>query len=368
MILHKLTLNNFRNYILENIEFVPGINIFVGKNAQGKTNILEAVRYASLGRSHRTRSEGEMIRWQESTGRLLITFNRHDIDNELEVKLSLNDKPKIIYNNYAIKHSELIGSLNSVLFSPEDLLLIKGSPLLRRRFLDSEISQASPIYYRELLKYNRVLTQRNILLKKIREQKAKANVLEVWDEQLATGAAHIVGKRLQAVEGLSKIANEMQREISDGREQINVAYRISGNTGKDYPADMSAWYEKELEQRREKDVWRGSTSVGPHHDDLEVTVNGVNLRSYGSQGQQRTGVLALKLAELSFLRHETGEYPILLLDDVMSELDKARREKLLQFIRRETIQTLVTATEETYFPFAHGATIFEVTAGTVKRR
>ena len=220
-----------------------------------------------------------------------------------------------------------------------------------------EISQANPSYYHELIKYNHLLQQRNSLLKKIREKKADSKMLELWDFQLAESAVKITKKRISSVEKFNMLANLMQRRISGNIETLKIEYVIKGrekesNLKRDnnqIEEDLKIWYNKMLGQFREDDIWRGSTSIGPHRDDIVVYVNGINLKSFGSQGQQRTGVLALKLSELEFIRSEAGEYPILLLDDVMSELDKDRRCQLLSFIQRENIQTLITATDEAYF-------------------
>ena len=191
-------------------------------------------------------------------------------------------------------------------------------------------------------------------------------MLELWDTQLAASAVKITCKRIEAVRKLNMLANLMQRRISDNQENLAIAYEIHGSSA-EVTNDLASWYNKELRNHRDLDIMRGSTSRGPHHDDIILTVNGINLRTFGSQGQQRTGVLSLKLAELEFIRSETGEYPVLLLDDVMSELDVVRRHKLLEFIRRERIQTMITATDEAYFPKERLGTYFHVNAGSVMR-
>jgi DNA replication and repair protein RecF len=360
-----LNLVNYRNYAELFLEFAPGINIFLGMNAQGKTNIIEAVYYAALGRSHRTNTESELIYWKKTAGSIRMDFTRFDVANSLEFQFKLEKRRRILYNGSNIRTKELVGAMNVVLFSPEDLFLIKGSPVGRRRFLDIEISQASPAYYHELVKYTHIVTQRNTLLKRIREHKAKSSMLEIWDTQLAESAAHIVKKRLEAVKKFNMLANLMQRRISANMENLSIYYYIHGAEDNNMTDDVVPWYNKKLRESAEIDILRGSTGIGPHRDDLILEVNGINLRSFGSQGQQRTGVLALKLAELEFLRSETGEYPVLLLDDVMSELDRSRREQLLFFIQRENIQTLITATDESYFPAEHIGRYYHVDGGKV---
>ena len=367
MHIYTLQLGNYRNYGDLTISFDPNINVFLGANAQGKTNIIEAIYYASLGRSHRTHTDTDLIRWEQPAARVLIGFTRLGVENKLEFQFSRTKRRRILLNDHPIRPKDLVGSLNTVLFSPEDLFLIKGAPALRRRFLDGEISQASPAYYHELSKYAKIITQRNNLLKKIREHKAGTEMLELWDVQLVDSAVKITLKRLAAVKKLNMLANLMQRRISGNLENLSITYAVHGADGVDVTKDLHSWYNKELVSHREIDIIRGSTSRGPHLDDLILTVNGINLRSFGSQGQQRTGVLSLKLAELEFLRSETGEYPVLLLDDVMSELDASRRSQLMDFIFRERIQTMITATDGAYFPQQRIGTYYQVKAGQITR-
>ena len=363
MKVNKIILRNFRNYIDITLTFTHSINIFIGENGQGKTNILEAIYYAAMGHSHRTNIDGELIRWQQDSASISIFFSRLTIENSLLFKLNTNQKKEIINNSYTIKPKELIGLLNVVLFSPEDLMLIKGMPNMRRRFLDIEISQISPAYYQQLIKYNRIVSQRNTLLKKIREHKEKPEMLDAWDEQLAIVGSQIVKKRQIVIKKLAMLANLMHRKITDNKENLTVVYHKHGIDGTAID-NLAEEYSRKLVELRQNDIWRGSTSVGPHRDDLILSVNGVNLRTFGSQGQQRTGVLALKLAELEFIKSEAGEYPVLLLDDVMSELDASRREHLITFIR-DRIQTFITATEKKYFPDNEFGQFHQVVNGTI---
>lgn len=365
MQVNSLQLRNYRNYSELSLDLSSGINIFLGANAQGKTNILEAIYYASLARSHRTSTDTDLISWGAPGAIVRLSFARLNVDNKIELQFVRDKRRKILAGGQAIRPKELIGMLNTVLFSPEDLFLVKGAPALRRRFLDSEISQASPTYYQNLKEYTRIVTQRNTLLKKIKERAASADMLDLWDDQLIGRAVKIWTKRLEAVKKLNMLANLMQRRISSCLENLAITYEIHGAEG-DVTKELASWYNRVLREKRELDIIRGTTSRGPHHDDLVLAVNGINLRSFGSQGQQRTGVLSLKLAELEFLRSETGEYPVLLLDDVMSELDASRRRELLEFIRRERIQTIITATDAAYFPGTDFGTYFAVQQGTVR--
>ncbi|MBP2642333.1 MAG: recF [Firmicutes bacterium] len=364
MRISKLSLRNFRSYTSLSLSFEDNINIFIGDNAQGKTNILEAIFLGAIGRSHRTTSDSDMIQWNEQAAAVDILFHRKDIENKLSFKLKQEESKEVLLNNYPVKLKEIIGSVNIVLFSPEDLWLIKGPPSQRRRFLDIEISQASPTYYRTLLQYNRILNQRNHLLKKIRERKASLALLESWDEQLAKTAEFIVIKRLEAIKKLSMLANLMQRKLTNSKENLTLIYSQANQEEEVEPPDLYSWYIKAFTELREQDILRGSTSIGPHRDDIVLKINEKDVKNFGSQGQQRTGILALKLAELEFLKSETGEYPVLLMDDVMSELDIQRREQLLLFIH-ERIQTFITATDSALFPDIHVGHFYHVNASTI---
>ena len=368
MKIRRVVMKNYRNYAEETVSFDTGINVFLGQNAQGKTNILEAVYYAALGRSHRTSSDLDLIRWNEKEAKLSVDFLRRDVENRLDF-LFFRDKGRQIKRNGAsIRLKDLIGTVNLVLFSPEDLFLIKGAPSGRRRFLDMEISQIDSSYFYDLTIYTKLLNHRNSLLKRIRDGKASEEELLLWDEQLVPRAVSVIQKRINAVQKMSLYAAETQYEISGGKEKLSLQYEIHGREGEkaeNMTNDLFSWYNEKLIDSVKLDIIRGITRFGPHRDDLAFLVNDVDLRAYGSQGQQRTGVLALKLAELSFFREEAGEYPVLLLDDVMSELDRERREQLLSFIRGEELQALITAADEAYFPSDGFGTIFHVKNGTV---
>lgn len=361
----SLKLVDYRNYEKLELKFYDDLNIFIGCNAQGKTNILEAVYYAACGSSFRSSTDSELVRWNATGGSISLGFQRFGVENQLDFTFYRDKRRTISYNGRKISVKELIGAVNVVLFAPDDLQLIKGAPAGRRRFLDMEISQASPAYYHELIKYNRLLQQRNSLLKEIRERRAGRDMLEYWNPQLAESASKITAKRLEAVKKFNMLANLMQKRISGNEENLSIAYQIKGSENEPIAGNLKIWYNEMLTRSGEEDVYRGVTGIGPHRDDIIISVNGINLRSFGSQGQQRTGVLAMKLSELEFIRSETGEYPILLLDDVMSELDAGRRQQLLSFIGREGIQTLITATDEAYFDMQSVERYFRVAAGSV---
>ena len=366
----ELTLRSYRSYETLHLAFDPGVQIFLGANAQGKTNIIEALYYAAFGRSHRTSSDAELIRVGADGAHIGLSFRRHDVPGELSFTFARGARRRITYAGESLRQRDIVGLLPMVLFSPEDLFLVKGAPALRRRYLDAELSQASPAYYGELLRYTRILKQRNAVLKDIRERLAAPDDLPPWDAQLAKSAAYIVTRRIAAVAQLGALSARVQAVLAAG-EELALAYEIAGAGAKDFAEDdmteaLHVWYNKMLCEGRARDIARAATGVGPHLDDLVLRVGGMSLRSYGSQGQQRTGALALKLAELFYLQENIGEAPILLLDDVMSELDADRRRALLDFIRHEHIQTFITATDAAYFPAERMGTYRYVEAGTVR--
>lgn len=349
MRIQSVRLHHFRNYTDETIAFPDAIVLFYGKNGQGKTNILESLYMGSIGKSYRGLSDAELIQWERDEGSVMIDFVRHDVPQQIKIILSKAKKKELWINETKVPQRELMGTLHEVLFSPEDLQLIKGSPALRRRFMDMEISQVSPTYYRDLLQYNRALAQRNLLLKKMRYE-GPVSVTE-WDTQLAKLGASIVSKRLASLHKMSFLAGVIHKRLSAGQERLTMSYvQPYFQDGTHTLADMvrPAWYYDLLQERKEEDMYRAATSIGPHRDDLSFQIDGVDVKKYGSQGQQRTAVLALKLSELEYMKSESGEYPVLLLDDVMSELDEQRRQALLQFVRGR-IQTFITTTEPVIF-------------------
>ncbi|MDI3548520.1 MAG: replication and repair protein RecF [Halanaerobiales bacterium] len=343
MYLEKILLKNYRNLKESLLELNSNLNILVGYNGQGKTNFLESIYLLGTGSSHRTGLDRELINWEEEKALIQVLLVRKDQNLKISILLDGSQK-KIEINNTPIERvSELIGNLNVVLFSPEDLNLVKGGPANRRRFLDVEVSQVSSYYYYLLHKYNHVLKQRNNLLKDIRDGKGNKELLEIWDEKLVELGSKVILKRMEVVEKLKILARLTQRRITNGVENLVIDYQ-PGLKGEIDRERVSLIFKQDLVNNRKIELERGYTLVGPHRDDLVFKINGVDVRKYGSQGQQRTTALALKLAELEFMKSETGEYPILLLDDVFSELDELRRSTLLRLIA-DKIQTFITATD-----------------------
>lgn len=360
MQIHQIRLHNYRNYEAECVSFPASIVILYGKNGQGKTNLLEALYMASFGKSYRGLQDADLIRFQAQEASIILSFTRNQVAQQIKIILSHTAKKELWINETKVPQRELIGTLNEVIFSPEDLQLIKAGPALRRRFLDREISQVSSVYCRTLLRYNRAIAQRNLLLKKMKYEGPLS--LEEWDRQIAGLAADITARRLDALHKIGFLAGVIHKRISSG-EILALAYEQHYGDGQGNVAD-AAWFYEKLQTHLQQDIYHMSTSVGPHRDDLVFTANGADLKKFGSQGQQRTAVLSLELAELEYIKSETGEYPVLLLDDVMSELDSSRRQALLAFVRGR-IQTFITTTEPDLFRSMEGCSFIRIEQGKV---
>lgn len=334
-----LRLVNFRNYPSLSLRPDAGLCVLTGENAAGKTNVLEALFLCSLGRSHRTIRDSEMVRSGESAGSVAVDMDTRSGPRRIECKLFSGDRKRMFIDGAPLSRSgELLGCLNVVMFAPEDLALIKDGPGERRRFLDMAISQLRPSYYYTLQQYNAALKQRNALLKE--PEGLDYDALECWDEQLSVLGAAIVLARAELVEHMGTIAAEQHETLSDGTETLVAAYEP--NVAPSDRETLTKTLRLALSDTAERDVYRGSTSVGPHRDDLKLVINGSDVRVYGSQGQQRTTVLSLKLAQLEILRAEKEDSPVLLLDDVFSELDRNRQKMLL--IAAQDCQTFLTCT------------------------
>ena len=363
---------NFRNYTQCQLKLASMINVFYGKNAQGKTNILEAIFYGAFGLSHRTSTEEDLLKLGTDAMAVGIEFASFSGTHEVKLKKYRQQqkwKKEIWLDGAKVRPKEHYGALNTVMFSPEDLQLVKGEPALRRRFLDMQISQTDPIYYDLLVKYNRVLLQRNRLLKELRDEGGRQEILQPWNQEFIKLATAITKKRLQALAKLEAIASEIYASITSNQEELKVRYELKANNGELlYPASAEelteSFYAKALAERERIDILRGNTGIGPHRDDLQLLLNGLSLRSFGSQGQQRSGALALKLSQLEYVRREIGEFPILLLDDVMSELDDSRRAQLLLFIDGR-VQTFITVNDRELIPDLVGNAYFRIENGVI---
>ncbi|WP_434121794.1 DNA replication/repair protein RecF [Salinicoccus roseus] len=340
MILNRIHLGNFRNYETLDLEFHPKLNIFIGRNAQGKTNLLESIYFLALAKSHRTSKDKELIRFNQDEA--FVNGNITTSYSNLPLSLSVSGKGKRAKVNHmeVSKLSQYIGHLNVVLFAPEDLNIVKGSPQIRRKFINMECGQISKVYINMLSGYQKVLAQKNNYLK---QKNVDRVMIDVLNEQLAYYASLIILKRQQFVDTIEKYARKIHADISNGQEILAVRY----NPNIKYEATEVGALEQELkalfQETLEREIERGQALIGPHRDDIAFYINDFDVQTYGSQGQQRTTALSVKLAELELINEEIGEYPILLLDDVLSELDETRQSHLLTSIRNR-VQTFVTTT------------------------
>lgn len=375
MRLLSLRLHQFRNYREMELPLIHDITIFYGDNAQGKTNLLEGIYTAARGFSFRTRRDEELALFGTDAWAAQLGYEDQYGSHTLLVKRAPSqgrEKKETVWDGNKISTRQQYGRLNLVLFTPDDLWLVKGEPVLRRRFLDMEIAQTSPTYYELLSRYNRVLQQRNSFLKHWQKDgKAAEPQLVVWDQALVEQAAGILDLRLRALTGISAAARDVYARITGNNGELTLSYQqkkasatsvVEENPGRSYWVQLLL---EELQKRHALDLLRGYTSVGPHRDDLDILHNGRSLKAYGSQGQQRTAALSLKLSELEFIRKIRGEYPILLLDDVLSELDQHRREKLLQCING-TVQTFLTVNDRHLAPTAGDVVLYQVRSGQLE--
>ena len=333
MYINKITLHNFRNYESQEIELNKNINIFYGDNAQGKTNILEAIFFCGFGKSFRTSKEKELICLEKENLQVEVSYQKSDRSGK--IKIGLANKKQIEVNGVKIKKlSELLGNLNLVIFTPDDIQILKNGPAERRRFLDMMIGQLRPNYVHNLNNYLKTLEQRNNYLRQIKEENKPEEMLEIWDEKLADYAQIICKYRIEFMKKLKEKIKEIHSQIA--KEQLTIEYITE--------CDTKEKYLTLLKQRRKLDIIKGYTTKGIHRDDFKVFINEKEIGIYGSQGQHRSAILSLKLAELYVIYDEIGEYPILLLDDFMSELDEKRRKNFLENIKKT--QVIITCTDK----------------------
>ncbi|WP_156627821.1 DNA replication/repair protein RecF [Clostridium tertium] len=336
MFIKKIQMLNYRNYKSLNITLGKNVNVFMGDNAQGKTNILEAIYYCAFAKSHRTSKDKELINWDSENAYISVLVGKDRLDKNIDINILKDGRKAIRINKIKVsKIGELFGNFNVVMFSPEDLRIIKDSPGVRRRFIDMELCQLNSKYYYNLVQYNKILNERNVLLK---NKKLDKDILDIYDIQLAKFGSDIIRERLKYINKLNYYGKNIHRDISSGKEDVEFKY-IS--TVKDFENIENNFYDL-LSKNRSKDIDKGSTSIGPHRDDFTVLINDIDTKSFGSQGQQRSAVLTIKFSSLKIIKELTSEYPVLLLDDVLSELDFNRKRYILSTIGE--IQTIITCT------------------------
>lgn len=370
MFLEKLTLTNYRNYQTLDLFFDHKVNVVIGENAQGKTNLMESIYVLALTRSHRTPRDRELIKWDEEYAKIKGSTWKRNRSFPLEIIISKKGKKAKLNHLEQKRLSDYIGALNVVMFAPEDLNLVKGSPQERRRFIDMEIGQIQPSYVYHSVHYHRLLKQRNALLKELQKSPGSdRTMLKVLTDQMIQHGSEIVIRRYEFLQLLRKWARPIHEGISRGLEDLNITYDSSTNVSEDSElSKIVNVYQDHFKDIETKEVERGTTLIGPHRDDLNFFVNGKDVQTYGSQGQQRTTALSLKLAEIELIFNEVGEYPILLLDDVLSELDDYRQSHLLSTIQ-DKVQTFVSTTsvDGIDHEILNRADLFHVQKGCVTR-
>jgi len=342
MYIKEITLKDFRNYEKETINFKDGLNVVIGNNAMGKTNLLESIYCCGIGKSVKTNKYKELIRWGSNTSYIKIVLQKKYRDYIIEFSIDDKEKKIIKINGVPLKKlSEIVGIMNVIYFSPDEMKLIKESPVERRRFMDISLAQQSKSYLYSLSRYNEIIDKRNKLLKDNYKDSNIKDMLTIWNDQLVKEGAFIISKRYEFVDKLKVFAEKVHSKLTDGKEKLELEYEsVIKNASLE---EMIQDLKKKLEDSVDKDLSLQYTNIGPHRDDISIKSNNIDMRKYGSQGQQRTCALSLKLAEISLFEDNMGETPILLLDDVLSELDESRRNMLMELSAE--LQTIITCTD-----------------------
>lgn len=377
MFIKKLGIKNFRNYNDVEIEFNSKKILFIGKNAQGKTNLLESINYLSTLDSLRAKTDSELIKWGEEFCNIKAEIQKIDINIDLEININPPAKKKLKINGLTKnKSSEFLGNLSSVCFTTNDLLLLRGTPDDRRKWLDLAISQIFPAYNERLSKYNKIKTQKNNYLKNLKGNiNADTSLLDIWNEQIAITGSNIIFIRINFLHELQKIAKEKHNKISN-TEFLTMSYNstiigdISASEKFEYNNEyILENFKLKLEEKKLEEIIRGQSIVGPHRDDVSYFINGIEAKKFASQGQQRTIVLSLKLAELELIKEKINTNAILLLDDVLAELDDLRQNFLLDAIGSET-QTIITSVDTLHFKdeYLKDVEIFEIKDNSVIKK
>lgn len=344
MYVDNIRLINFRNYMNLKLKLHKKVNIFIGKNAQGKTNLLESIYVCSSGKSFRTNVDRDMINFKKNQSYIGAKVIGEHLDKTIEIKIERNKPKRIKVNKLEIeRNKELYGGLNVVVFSPEDLRIIKDGPSERRNFIDREISQIKPMYRYNLNKYNKILFQRNNLLKNMRMNEKNKHLVDIFNIQMAKIGSKIIIERAKFIEKISRSSKRIHKNVTRGEENLSLKYKTNVVDSFNDILYIENLFIKKLENNIKDDILKGTTKIGPHRDDIDIFINNVYSKTYASQGQQRTAILSIKLAEVDIIKEEKNDYPVLLLDDVLSELDKDRRKFLVYAFK--DLQTIITSTD-----------------------
>ena len=371
MYIKGIELKNFRNYSDQKIDFDEKVNIILGNNAQGKTNIIEAIYMSSMGRSFRTSRDAELIGFGGEYANIKVDAVRDEIDTRIEITLrskGKNSSSKFVKKDKkeVRRTSELINNILLVVFSPEDLRIVKEEPEKRRRFIDREACQISPAYFDVLSNYKRTLIQRNAYLK---ENYVDPEILDIWDDKLAEYGSNLTDLRRGFIEKIGDYSARIHSGITGGGEELEIRYEPDIEPGEEIkePEEKKKYFYERIKKAYESDMRNRTTTAGPHRDDIAFIVNGIDMRNFGSQGQQRTCALSLKLAELDLIREENGEEGILLLDDVMSELDSSRQEYLIDTMKNNQLFITTTDLDDTIKKKFSDAAYYRVEGGHIER-
>lgn len=370
MILSDFQLHNFRNYAKAAVTFSPGVNVLIGHNAQGKTNLLEAIYVLALTKSYRTSNDRDLIRWNEQTGRVNGTVIKRVGKVPLSLAFTTKGKRAKVNHLEQERLSSYVGQLNVVLFAPEDLNLVKGAPSLRRRFMDQEFGQMSSKYLANAGRYRRYLRQRNRYLKQLKYgQQHDLVLLDVLSDQLAASGAEVMVARKRLLDRLLVWAQQLHHQIAVEESELSFEYHSTPTVSRNSTVkEIYQQLRQQYSQNQQREIDQGTTLAGPHRDDLRFLIDGKNVQTFGSQGQQRTTALSVKLAEIDLMKEITGEYPLLLLDDVLSELDATRQTHLLAAIQ-DKVQTFLTTTSlnDVAKHLINPPTVFQIDQGTLTK-
>ncbi|MGD9568148.1 MAG: DNA replication/repair protein RecF [Sedimentibacter sp.] len=346
MIVNSLKIKNYRNFKEAEVDLNDSLNIFVGDNGQGKTNLMESIYLTSIGRTFRLNSENELINFQENKSLIEVNLVKNNYSMKIELQLEKNKKKQVRINGVKLdKTSEMIGILNNVIFTPDDMKIIKGSPVERRKFVNIDISQIKPKYKYLLNKYKKICSERNMLLKNYCTKYENKDIINIWNDYLVNVGTEIIFYRQDYINNLKKYAVDIYTDISGNKEKFDLSYLCNAvsinNIDKD---DIKKHFYNKIHDNFNHEIQYKTTMYGPHKDDISIKINDKECKYFGSQGQQRSAILAIKLAEIEIIKEEIGEYPVLLLDDVLSELDNKRKGFLINYI--QGIQTFITTTDD----------------------
>lgn len=364
MYIKNIELTNFRNYESLKVDFNRNVNLLLGNNAQGKTNLLEGIYLTSMGKSFRTSKDSDLVKFDENLARIRTEACRDDFDTVVEINIKRDSKKSIKKDGVNLrKTSELLENIFIVIFSPEDLKIVKDEPEKRRKFIDRELCQIQPLYYDSLTNYKKTLLQRNTYLK---EENIEHSILDLWDTQLAHYGARIVHIREKFIQKISRFSGKIHSSITGGKESLFLEYNPNIQFMENLK-ELEEFFYDEIKKSFKNDFRQRTTTRGPHKDDISFYVNGVNMRNFGSQGQQRTCALSLKLAELNLIKEETEEDAILLLDDVMSELDATRQEYLIKTLKDNQLFITTTDIDENILNSFPDAKLIYIEKGSIKK-